>query len=177
MIEAWFVDCVFIRTEIIVATMRSKTWYFIGHLGRRLIIMNKSNRRVIENDNEVGFREAEESGEPWESEAMSQMVQCRSDSCVGITGYREYSKLWLCFLYIHEFCQPYIFYTQNFRSTHAFIQYNSCNPGPNALVKLRLSTWEFIDLVFFFLLLQIFSHHLILFIRYQLHNVIFSLIA
>jgi hypothetical protein len=65
MIEAWFVDCVFIRTEIIVATMRSKTWYFIGHLGRRLIIMNKSNRRVIENDNEVGFREAEESGEPW----------------------------------------------------------------------------------------------------------------
>ena len=58
-------------------------------MGRRLIIKNKSDGGVIENDNEVGFREAEESGEPWKSEAMSQMVQCRSDSCVGITGYRE----------------------------------------------------------------------------------------
>jgi len=43
--------------------MKSKK-YFIGHLGRRLIIKNKSDRGVIENDNEVGFREAEESGEP-----------------------------------------------------------------------------------------------------------------
>lgn len=112
MIEAWFVDCVFIRTETIVVTIRSKTWYFIGHLGRRLIIKNKSDRGIIENDNEVGFREAEESGEPWKSEAMSQMVQCRSDSYVGIIGHREYSKLWLYFLYSHEFGQPYILHIE-----------------------------------------------------------------
>ena len=47
--------------------------------------MTEESLRMI---NKVGFREAEESGESWKSEAISAMVQCRSDSHVGVTGHR-----------------------------------------------------------------------------------------
>ena len=59
--------------------------------------------------NEGGVREAEaESGEPGKSEVMTQVVWYKSDSQVGATSDREYSKLGLYFLHINGFCKSYI---------------------------------------------------------------------
>ena len=63
--------------------------------------------------NEGGVREAEaESGEPGKSEVMARVVWYESDSQVGDTSNREYSKLGLYFLHINGFCKSYILYME-----------------------------------------------------------------
>ena len=62
-----------------------------------------------------------ESSEPWKSEVMAQVVQCRCDSHVGVSRNRDYSKLG-CFLHIHEFRKSY--FLQNGDSIESMLSYS-----------------------------------------------------
>ena len=77
---------------------------------------------------------------------------------------------WVCFLHVHEFC---IFYFTHgcSHSFPVFVQYNSYNAVPNALVELNLSAWTIYRSVIY-VVSKIFSHPLILLMLHQLHSII-----
>ena len=82
MIEAWYVNCVVLRTEAIVVAMRSKA-VFIGLLGETYKLRIKGDGGVAMEESlrmkNEGVREVEaESGEPWKADAEAWVVQYRT---------------------------------------------------------------------------------------------------